>query len=121
MYKINEIIKVEVTGITDYGIFVKTPNYYTGLIHISEIDNYYIKDINNYVKVGDKIFAYVLEVDKINMKLKLSIKNINYNNNNNGKRTIKENINGFLPLANKLDEWIKNTLEEYKKWLVTSY
>ena len=32
---------------------------------------------------------------------------MNYNDNNHGKRTIKENIKGFLPLHNKLDEWIK--------------
>lgn len=115
MYKIDDIIKVEVTGITEYGIFVKTSNYYTGLIHISEIDNYYIKDINSYVKVGDRIYAYVLGVDKVNMKLKLSIKNINYNNNNYGRRVIKENINGFLPLANKLDDWIRDTLNEYNE------
>ena len=37
---------------------------------------------------------------------------MNYNDNNHGKRTIKENIKGFLPLHNKLDEWIKDTLKD---------
>ena len=37
---------------------------------------------------------------------------MNYNDNNHGKRTIKENIKGFLPLHNKLDEWIKDTLND---------
>ena len=46
MYKIGDIIEVEVSGIENYGIFVKAEDDYTGLIHISEIDNNYIKDIN---------------------------------------------------------------------------
>ena len=39
MYKIGDIIEVEVSGIENYGIFVKAEDDYTGLIHISEIDN----------------------------------------------------------------------------------
>ena len=81
-------------------------------LHISEIDNNYIKDINKYVKVGDDIYANVIGVDDATKHLKLSIKNMNYNDNNHGKRTIKENIKGFLPLHNKLDEWIKDTLKD---------
>lgn len=115
MYKIGKIIEVEVTGIEGYGIFVKAGYNYTGLIHISEIDNNYIKDINKYVKLGDNIYANVIGVDKATKHLKLSIKNMNYNDNNHGRRIIKENINGFLPLHNKLDEWIEETLEIMKK------
>ena len=90
MYKIGDIIEVEVSGIENYGIFVKAEDDYTGLIHISEIDNNYIKDINKYVKVGDDIYANVIGVDDATKHLKLSIKNMNYNDNNHGKRTIKE-------------------------------
>ena len=43
--KNGDIIKCTVTGITDYGIFIKSENDYTGLCHISEISNYYVKDI----------------------------------------------------------------------------
>ena len=115
MYKIGEIIEVQVTGIENYGIFVNASNDYTGLIHISEIDNNYIKDINKYVKVGDDIYANIIGIDEATKHLKLSIKNMNYNDNNHGRRIIKENINGFLPLHNKLDEWIEETLEIMKK------
>ena len=112
MYKIGDIIEVEVSGIENYGIFVKAEDDYTGLIHISEIDNNYIKDINKYVKVGDDIYANVIGVDDATKHLKLSIKNMNYNDNENGTRNIKESISGFLPLHNKLDEWIKDTLKD---------
>lgn len=111
----NKIIEVEVSGIEPYGIFVRAKSGYSGLIHISEIDNHFIKDIHKYVSIGDKIYANIIGVDEDNKQLKLSIKNMNYNNNNYGKRVIKENISGFLPLANNLDIWINDTLNELKK------
>lgn len=42
-FKKGEIIKGTVTGIEKYGIFVNLDNYYTGLIHISEISNFFVK------------------------------------------------------------------------------
>lgn len=115
MYKIGDIIQVEVSGIEPYGIFIITNNDYSGLIHISEIDNNFVRDINNYVKVGDIIYANIIDVDEDNKHLSLSIKNMNYNNNDNDKRKIKESISGFLPLSKQLDAWTKEALEEIKK------
>ena len=40
---------------------------------------------------------------------------MNYNDNENGTRNIKESISGFLPLHNKLDEWIKESYDKLKK------
>ena len=115
MYKIGDIIPVIVTGIQDYGIFVKVDDEYSGLIHVSEIDNKFIKDINKYVKENDMIYTSIINVDEENKHLKLSIKYLNYNDNNYGKNKIKDNINGFLPVHDKLDEMIKEKLEELMK------
>lgn len=115
MYKIGDIIPVKVTGVENYGIFVKVDEEFNGLIHISEVDNSFVKDINKYVKVGEDIHAVVLEVDEETKHMKMSIRYLNYNNNNNGKRIIKDNINGFLPIANSLDDMIKEKLEEIKR------
>lgn len=114
-FNLGDIIEVTVTGIENYGIFVSVNDEYTGLIHISEIDNNFVKDINDYVKIGEKIYANIIGIDHDNKHLNLSIKNMNYNDNNHGKRIIKENIKGFLPLYNKLDEWIEETLQEMRK------
>ena len=112
MYKIGDIIEVEVSGIENYGIFAKAEDDYTGLIHISEIDNNYKKDINQYFKVGDDIYANVIGEDDAIKHLKLYIKNIKFEIVFENKPLIKENIKGFLPLHNKLDEWIKDTLND---------
>lgn len=114
-FNLGDIIEVIVTGIENYGIFVSVNDEYTGLIHISEIDNNFVKDINDYVKIGEKIYANIIGIDHDNKHLNLSIKNMNYNDNENGTRNIKESISGFLPLHNKLDEWIKKSYDKLKK------
>lgn len=112
-FKVGDIIEVIVTGFEQYGIFVRTNNGYTGLIHISEIDNSFIRNPNDYTEIGEIIYANIIGIDEERKHLNLSIKNMNYNNNANKK--VKESVSGFLPLHNKLDSWINEALEEIEK------
>ncbi len=114
-FKVGDIIKVTVTGIEQYGIFVKASDDYTGLIHISEIDNSFIKDINDYAYIGQSIYANIININEKDKHLNLSIKNMNYSNNNNENQKVQESISGFLPLYNHLDKWIDEKISEMKK------
>ena len=58
--KEGEIVEGLVTGIEQYGIFVSLDEYYSGLIHISEISDGFVKDVNNYVNIGETIKVKVL-------------------------------------------------------------
>ena len=111
MYKVGDIIKGVVTGIEDYGIFVNLENNFSGLIHISEITQGFVNNINKYVSIGDYIYVYVLDIDKKKNHLNLSIKNINYKYEDETKK-IKETLKGFLPLSENLDKWIETKLNE---------
>ena len=84
IYKVGKIVKGTVTGIENYGAFVSLENDYTGLIHISEISYGYVKDISNYLKIGDIIYVKILDLDDEFLQLTLSIKNIRYNKNQSG-------------------------------------
>ena len=53
----------KVTGITNFGAFVELPNGSTGLVHISEVADNYVKDINDHFKVGDMVEVKVMNVD----------------------------------------------------------
>lgn len=63
----------KVTGITNFGAFVELPEGSTGLVHISEVADNYVKDINEFLKVGDEVLVKVLNVEK-DGKIGLSIK-----------------------------------------------
>ncbi|MGZ4032565.1 MAG: S1 domain-containing RNA-binding protein [Tumebacillaceae bacterium] len=63
----------KVTGITHFGAFVLLPGNVTGLVHISEIADTYVKDINDHLKVNDMVTVKVINVDK-DGKIGLSIR-----------------------------------------------
>ena len=54
-YENGKIIKGCVTGIESYGIFMSFDEYYSGLIHISEISNNFVRNVNDYVNIGETI------------------------------------------------------------------
>ncbi len=115
-YKKGNIIRGTVTGIESYGVFVSCNEYYSGLIHISEISYGYVKKITDYVNVGDVIYAEILEVDESLGQLKLSIKNIDYKCNKGVRRKkIQETSLGFSTLERNLPIWVEKSLKNIKK------
>ena len=63
----------KVTGITNFGAFVEIEQGKTGLVHISEVADNYVKDINDHLCVGDEVKVKVINVEK-DGKIGLSIK-----------------------------------------------
>ena len=63
----------KVTGITHFGAFVDLSGGVTGLVHISEIADNYVKDVNDHLKINDVVTVKVINVDK-DGKIGLSIK-----------------------------------------------
>ena len=115
-YRKGRIAKATVTGIESYGIFVTLDEYYNGLIHISEISHGFVKNINDFVNIGDTIYVEILDIDDQLCHLKLSIKNINYKySDRSRKRKIIETPLGFKTLAYKLPIWIEEKVNKVKK------
>lgn len=71
--EVGSVIEGTVTGITKFGAFVELPDKKVGLVHISEVANEYVKDVNDFLKVRDKVNVKVLSVDDKG-KIALSIK-----------------------------------------------
>ncbi|OGZ97846.1 MAG: hypothetical protein A3J10_04320 [Candidatus Sungbacteria bacterium RIFCSPLOWO2_02_FULL_54_10] len=83
-----DIVEGEVTGVVDFGAFVRFGDTLEGLIHISEIDWTLIEDPRAVLKPGDKVKAKIIDLQ--NGKIALSLK------------------------ALKEDPWVK-IAEQYKK------
>ncbi|MDF0725793.1 S1 domain-containing RNA-binding protein [Cytobacillus sp. S13-E01] len=65
-------VQGKVTGITNFGAFVELPGGQTGLVHISEVADSYVKDVNDHLKVGDQVEVKVISEKE--GKIALSIK-----------------------------------------------
>ena len=110
-YKIGSVVTGSVTGIEKYGVFINLDDYYNGLIHISEISHNFVRDINDYVNLGETIKAKVIDVDEDTCHVRLSIKDIDHKLNNSKKEAIKEVGSGFGILKDNLEEWIMMILK----------
>ena len=60
--EVGEKVNGKVSGITNFGAFVDLGDKKTGLVHISEVSNNFVKDIHDVLTVGDKVTVKVLSV-----------------------------------------------------------
>lgn len=71
--EIGKVIEGTVTGITNFGAFIELPGGKTGLCHISEVSNDYVKDVKDFLKENQKVKVKVTKVDDKG-KISLSIR-----------------------------------------------
>lgn len=105
------IVEGMVTGIENYGIFIKIDDKYSGLVHISEITNGFVKNVGTYAMLGEKIYVEIIKIDEVNCKCILSIKDINYRINSEHD-FLHESLKGFSPLKHHLQIWINEKITE---------
>lgn len=76
-YEVGDITEGEVTGIVDFGIFIKLEDGLEGLVHISEIEWGLVEDPRSLYSPGDKVKVEIIEIK--NGKISLSIKALKEN------------------------------------------
>lgn len=71
-YQVDDVVEGEVTGATEFGVFVKLEEGLEGLVHISEMDWALVEDPKSRYKVGEKVKVQVIEIkdDKISLSIK---------------------------------------------------
>jgi len=109
-FAVGKIVTGCVTGVENYGIFVSLDDYYSGLVHISEISQKFVRDVHDFADVGETIRVKIIERD--DKHLKLSIKDIDYRINRKRHSHIEETEKGFETLSKRLDKWIDDKYEE---------
>lgn len=120
--KIGDIIDVTITGIQPYGAFASLPDHTSGLIHISEISDKFVRSVENFVRVGDSIRVKVIDIDDKSRQAKLSLKAVQTAKRKykriykNQREKIQETPLGFQPLQDKLPIWIKQGIIQEEEW-----
>lgn len=112
-FKVGDIVTGVVTGVEDYGIFLSFDDNQSGLIHISEISDSFVKNVSDYANVDDSITAKVLSIEE-GGHYKLSLKEL-HNSEKSDNQTITETKSGFSSLKEKLPEWIDKAYGEIEK------
>ena len=113
-YKIGMTVYGKITGIKPYGAFVSFDDGVSGLIHISELSNGFVRNVSYFVKIGDYCMLKVIDIDYEHKQLRLSFKALEQNTRKYVKRVkfsgMPENKIGFNSLKEKMNEWIRRDL-----------
>ncbi len=78
-FEVGDIVSGKIVKILDFGAFIELSSNKDGLLHISEIDNKRVNNVSEYYKVGDSVKVKVIEKDRTNGKLGLSVKQLKEN------------------------------------------
>lgn len=112
-YKIGQIVEGKVTGIQPYGAFVSLDHVTTGLIHISEISDGFVKDISRFVTVGETVKVKIIDFDQKSHQARLSLKALQKQRTRNRRRPIQQKASlpimklGFQSIHDAMDGWMK--------------
>ena len=119
-YQIGDLIIGRITSVKPYALFLSFEGGSNGLLHISELSDSYIRDIEKYGSVGDEIKVKVISIDDVNGFLRVSYKKVpeeeRYSTHVNEARIyLEESEKDFSELEKKLPIWIEETLKKVKE------
>ena len=71
-FKVGDEVEGKVTGMVDFGVFVKIDEGLEGLVHISEIAWGHVSDAHDFARLGDKVQVKIIGIDgdKISLSMK---------------------------------------------------
>ncbi len=110
--KIGDIVTGKITGIQPYGAFVQIDEETTGLIHISEISDGFVRDIHRFVKIGEDVGVKIIDIDSEHNQLRLSLRAVGSVKRSRARQNIRKPLKptiGFQTIEEMLPVWI----EEY--------
>lgn len=108
--EVGRIVEGKVTGITDFGAFVELDKGKTGLVHISEVAHTYVKDVNQHLKVDDRVKVKVISVGD-DGKIGLSIKRLQAP----PKKERPQHQKKDLSFEDKLSRFFKESDEKFQE------
>lgn len=118
-YEVGEVVTGKVTGIQPYGAFVALDDETQGLVHISEITYGFVKDITDFLNVGDEVQVKILDISDETEKISLSTRALQEVPPQKKKeqqprkslqdRVDEDDANGFKTLKEKLQDWIEQS------------
>ncbi len=107
-FKIGQIVKGQIVKILKYGIIVQFHPDFAGLVHISELpEDFTTSNLSVSYKVGDEIEAKIVDINKKEKKISLSVKETINKKNEQAKKYIAEEGKAHL----KVGEYLKFPFE----------
>ena len=117
-YYPGSVVSGTVVGIKAYGAFISLEDDISGLLHISEITDSFVSDVNKYVQIGQVLKVKILDIDFDTRHAKLSLKAVKNVKNRKRYNLSEENFNAykeFRILKEQLPRFMKETMSRMEK------
>lgn len=98
--EVGSVVKVKIVKITKFGALAELEDGSEGIIHISQVSHDYVRNVEDYLRVGDEVEAKILNF-KENGKLDLSLK------------ALEEDANKRVTIRKGQDPTFEKMLKEY--------
>jgi S1 RNA binding domain protein len=124
--EVGQYVRGTVIRLLSYGVLVRLEDTSTGLVHISEIDNNFVRDVAEYFQINDEVIVKVLAQGDRG-RLELSVKQAvgkeaqdipvsSNNGNGNGHRggdraAFEEKMSDYLRISSERLSDIKHNIE----------
>ena len=112
------VVSGTVVGIKPYGAFISLEDDISGLLHISEITDSFVSDLNRYVQIGKVVKVKILDIDFEQKHAKLSLKAVKNVKSRKRYNLSEEYFNPykeFRILKEQLPRFMKETLSRIEK------
>lgn len=114
-YKVDDLIYVTITQVKPYAAFFVTDDNVKGMVHVSELSDSFIKDIDKILIPGDVIKVKILKIDDADGFIRASYKQIDdkdkFSSHINIRHGLNEDEKEFEPLARNIQTWIDKTIK----------
>ncbi len=126
--EVGKVFEGKVSGITNFGAFVQLSNGMTGLVHISEVAEEYVKDIKSHLKQDQQVKVKVISLE--NGKISLSIKKalapkpnfksckppeIDWENKGNQRLSFEDQLSKFMKDSDEKIQGLKKSIDSKRK------
>jgi len=107
-FSVGQIVDGKVTGITNFGAFIELSPGITGLVHISEVADVYVKDIKEFLKISDVVKVKILSMQE--GKIGLSIRQAQPKPKQS-RQSFEDKLSKFLKDSEERQSELKKSLD----------
>lgn len=108
-FAVGQVVEGKVTGITNFGAFVELSPGMTGLVHISEVADVYVKDIKEFVQLNDQVKVKILSMQ--NGKIGLSIRQAQPKPSRQSQQSFEDKLAKFLKDSDERQSDLKRSMD----------
>jgi len=108
-FAVGQVVEGKVTGITNFGAFVELSPGMTGLVHISEVADVFVRDIKDFVQLNDQVKVKIFSMQ--DGKISLSMRQAHPKSSRQSQQSFEEKLAKFLKDSDERQSDLRRSMD----------